>query len=67
MTVLDKVKVGYYTFRKVGNTSDPRFRATGVGSFKLSNHSGLGGGLKKARFTQKQIKEVYAFLRKPIN
>lgn len=59
---LKSVVINGYKFRYTGKNL-PTLRATGLGQWKLNNHSGLGNALHKAGFSQTQVKQVYAFLR----
>ena len=59
MQQIDKAEINGLTVRKVKGG----VRIARVGNFKASNPSGLGNALKKAGFSQSQVKEVYSFLR----
>lgn len=61
--VINSATINGYTFRCTGNFPSSWVRANGLGRWKLNNHSGLGNALKKAGFSQLQIKAVYAFMR----
>ena len=61
--VLKSTVINGYTFRCTGNYPTSWIRATGLGRWKLNNHSGLGNALHKAGFSQPQVKAVYAFIR----
>lgn len=61
--VQSSVVINNYKFRIVGNAFPLQVRSTGLGVWRINNTSGLGNVLKKAKFSQSQIKAVYALIR----
>ena len=59
-----KIRIGDCAFRR---TESHLFSSSRKGGwrekFELPNPTGLGNFLKKRKFSQNQIKEIYAFMR----
>lgn len=61
--VQNSVVINGFKFRVVGNAFPLQVRSAGLGVWRVNNTSGLGNALKKAKFSQPQVKAVYALIR----
>jgi hypothetical protein len=61
--VQSSVVINGHKFRIVGNAFPLQIRSAGLGIWRVNNLSGLGNALKKAGFSQLQVKAVYALIR----
>jgi len=66
INILPTLEINGYKLTLVMRGINPHVFVLGqhlYGRWSQSNHSGLGNALKKARFSQSQVKQVYAFLK----